>query len=497
MKKIFITMAALLGSMEMMGQNPYEAYNYATQDLNGSARYVGMGGALAALGGDVTVMSTNPAGTGMMKKTDLSFTASAVIGGTKGVLGKDKAMASVDQLGLVVAIPTYSLEGMTFGINVLKNKNHFLNIDTDISGLDGVYSQTWQIADLATQALYGGGWGALADMSIPIYTDNSMSEGILEPVADEDDEIVGYEGVGAQDAHYQRTTYGSTMEIDMNLAANIDNRFFVGATLGIYDVESRRSSRYEELGTNGDYYDFNNYYDTRGTGFDFKVGAIIRPVEESPFRLGFYIHTPIWYSLEDVNGSTLYLNDSYIANADYDPYQYKLRTPWKFGVSAGTTVGNYFAIGAEYVYQDLSSCKYSLRGSGTTNYLEYQNEMMENVLKAQHTFKVGMEVKPSNEFSVRCGYNYISAPMKEDGYNRLACDGVFTETDYTNWKATNRFTMGLGYRYKGGYVDLTYQYSKQEGDFYPFDVMVDGVLISPTKIENVRSQVMCTIGFRF
>lgn len=493
---VFLGMAVGCG-VTTLAQNPYEAERFASSDLNGSARYVAMGGALGALGGDMSVMSTNPAGTAMFRKSEGSLTVSGVFGSTGGVLGYDGSKASFDQCGFVVAMPASSIEGVTFGLNVSKSKNHLLNIDTDITGLGGIYSQSHQIAGLANEALYNDDWsGALADMSAPIYDKNGKmtKDGIIVDYYDEHGNLDHYEGVGASKAHYQRGAYGSTMDVDVNMSFNIDNKFFIGGTFGVYDVDTRRNSKYEELGVDGNYYDFNNYYDTRGTGVDFKLGAIFRPIEESAFRIGAYIHTPIWYELEDINGSQLYLNDCMVGHPkDFDPYRYKLRTPWQFGFSMGTTIENYFAIGAEYMFQDLSSCKYSNKGGGTNSYFQYQNQMMGNVLKGQHTVKVGIEVKPTDEFSVRCGYNFISAPMKEDGYNILAYDGVLTETDFCNWKGTNRFTFGVGYRFKGGYFDLTYQYSGQKGDFYAFDDQT----LPPTEVKNDRSQVLGTIGFRF
>lgn len=488
------------GGMVAMAQNPYEAERFATSDLNGSARYVAMGGALGALGGDMSVMATNPAGTAMFKKSEVSFSLSGVFNTTGSVMGYEGSKASVDQCGMVIAIPTYSIEGMTFGLNISKHKNHLMNIDTDIMGLDGIYSQTFQIADMANLAERNDSWGVLADMSAPNFDPEHYKDGILGvlcdekhyPIYDENGNLT-YQGIPAKEAHYQRASYGSTMDVDMNMSFNVNNKFFIGASLGVYDVDTRRTSLYEELGVDGNFYDFTNYYDTRGTGVDFKLGAIIRPIEDNPFRIGAYIHTPIWYNLEDVNGSVLYYNNMWIDTQDVDPFRYRLRTPWKFGLSFGTTIENYFAIGAEYMYQDLSSCRYSNRGGGIDNYFRGQNTMMGNVLKGQHTFKVGMEVKPVDEFSVRCGYNYVSAPMKSSGYNVLDYGGVHTETDYCNWKDTNRITLGLGYRFKGGYFDLTYQYSTQKGDFYAFD----DVTFTPTQIENNRSQVMGTIGFRF
>jgi hypothetical protein len=87
----------------------------------------------------------------------------------------------------------------------------------------------------------------------------------------------------------------------------------------------------------------------------------------------------------------------------------------------------------------------------------------------------------------------VSSPIKDSSFNILASDSPFTETDFTNWKGVNRFTFGLGYRFKGGFVDLAYQYQTQKGDFYAFDE----VDLKPTEIKNARSQLMATIGFSF
>lgn len=101
MKKVSIMMTVALASMGAMAQSSYDAYNVASSDLNGTARYVGMGGALGALGGDISVMGSNPAGTAMFRKNDMSFTLSGVFG-DDGVLGHDGSRASIDNAGAVV-----------------------------------------------------------------------------------------------------------------------------------------------------------------------------------------------------------------------------------------------------------------------------------------------------------------------------------------------------------------------------------------------------------
>ena len=493
MKRIVTLISFAVITLTALAQDAYDAANFAATDLNGTARYVGMGGALGALGGDLTVMGTNPAGTAIYRKGEVAISGSAFITGEGGQLGHDGARASLDQVGIIFVMPeTQSGNShlrMNFGINYHKSRNHFSNLATGIDHLDGVLSQTNQIADLANSAYDYGSWGMLADMSAA----SNSHDGILSEGYDDDGNFTGYAGVGAASAKYQRHTYGATSQANANISLSVDNRYFFGVSIGVYDINYNRESYYRELGSDGYDYDFTNWYRTEGEGFDVKLGAIIRPIADSPFRVGFAIHTPTWYRLEDSNGSILYFEDSYIDTQSSSPYKYDYRTPWKFALSLGHTIGNFFAVGAEYEYTDFSTCHYESVDGYDQSYFREINEMSEQMLRGQHTLKLGFEVKPTPAFSIRAGYNYVSSPYKSDAYRIIAYDSPFTETDFTNWKGINRVTFGLGYRYKGGYFDIAYQYQAQKGDFYAFD----DVDLSPTEIENNRSQIMATLGFRF
>lgn len=52
--------SALL-ALPAMAQETYENSRLLGNDLNGTARYVGMGGAMEALGADLSTIRTNPA----------------------------------------------------------------------------------------------------------------------------------------------------------------------------------------------------------------------------------------------------------------------------------------------------------------------------------------------------------------------------------------------------------------------------------------------------
>ncbi|MBR1667282.1 MAG: hypothetical protein IJ693_03265 [Bacteroidaceae bacterium] len=486
----YILLGVLMGASGMAyAQDSYDAQTMTNSDLNGTARFVAMGGALGALGGDISVMSTNPAGTGMYRKSDAAISLSGVFTGD-GAMGHDGSRLSLDQGGVLIAFDmdnpsSKGLQFVNFGVNYQKKRNFLSNQMKDVRNLNNTFSQTFQIADLCNYAYANDYWGTLADMS-------ASKQGVHDGILDESGDY-GYAGIAAQSAYYERSTYGSNIQADLNLSFNVSDQFFVGASVGVYDIDYDRESFYQELGVDNSVYDFTNWYKTTGDGFDVKLGFICRPIEDSPFRFGAFVHTPTWYRMTDANGASLFLNDEFVSDSYNAEYDYKFRTPWKFGVSLGHTVGQNFAIGAEYEFQDFGSAHYSEIDGFNSNYFRNTNEITKNVLRGQHTLKVGAEFKPIEELSLRVGYNYVSSPFKSDAYRTIGYDGIYTETDYTNWKAINRFTVGLGYRYKSGYVDLTYQYQAQKGDFYAFD----DVDLKPTTIDNNRSQLMATFGFRF
>ena len=75
MKRLLFTIAtATTRSANVLAQETYDNAPIATKDLNGTARYVGMGGAMEALGADISTMGTNPAGIGLFRKKAVSVT---------------------------------------------------------------------------------------------------------------------------------------------------------------------------------------------------------------------------------------------------------------------------------------------------------------------------------------------------------------------------------------------------------------------------------------
>lgn len=508
----YIMFASLLGVANVaMAQDSYEAQGLINSDLNGTARYVSMGGALGALGGDVTVMGTNPAGTAIYKKSDAAFTLSGVF--TKeGAMGHDASRMSLDQGGALFSFDmenatSKGLQYVNFGVNYNKKRNFLGNSIINVQNLNGIYSQTHQIANMADNCYYTyeydfDAWGLLPYIGASTYKDNGDVE-CLGVIDEEDD---GYHGRGANEAFHERATYGAVTQIDANLSFNVSDRFFYGVSVGMYDINSKSETMYSEASVPGIYsgldvssyvYDITSWREISGQGIDLKFGFICRPFEDSPFRFGLTAHTPTWYSLTNRSGATITYDDYSSYGEPDDEYDYELRTPWKFGVSLGHTIGRNIAIGAEYEYQDLSTTRYDVSEynnyQSDREYFKVVNNATKQTLKDQHTIKVGAEYKPITNLALRLGYNFVTSPIKSNAYRTITYDGVESETSYTNWKPIQRFCAGVGYKFNGGYVDVAYQYQIQKGDFYAFD----DETFKPTSINNNRSQLMATLGFRF
>ena len=508
-----MAVCGLVLAMAVNAQNAYDAERLLGNDLNGTARFVGMGGAMGALGGDISVIGSNPAGIGIFRSNDFSVSLGFNNTGTESTFAgtsmkENKTQASFDQIGFVYTCKignTTSLRYVNFGFNYHKNKN-FNRLFSAGGQLDGL-SQSWQLA----QEMVNAGMNSFSDFDYILKSENPYVQfwnkypvlgvlGTTTGVVDfYDGQVLGWNGYSN---NYYSQEKGGIDQYDFNVAFNIEDRFYLGVTLGLYDVNySRYSSYTEELdddfGAENGGYTLDNYYGLTGTGADLKLGVIVRPIEDSPFRLGLAIHTPTWYELTESYNATL-SSDIWAYDSPYSQtlsdylyadlsYLYRMMTPWKFNVSAGTTIGGLVAVGAEYEYADYGSSKLE----DMDGYELGDQPSVESFLKGVHTFRVGMETRIAPQFSVRAGYNYISGAFADDAYSALAL--YRTSTDFNNTKAKSTLTFGLGYRGNIVYADLAYKYDTYKSDFYAFD----DIDLSATKVDNNRHQLIFTLGARF
>lgn len=134
MKKVKMIILAALSVSALTGiqaQTLYDASRLLDNDLNGTARFVGMGGAMGALGGDISTMGTNPAGIGIYRSNDAMISFGFKSLNTESKLGSstnetDKFRGSFDNLGFVFSNKIgnrTALKYVNFGFNYHKAKS--------------------------------------------------------------------------------------------------------------------------------------------------------------------------------------------------------------------------------------------------------------------------------------------------------------------------------------------------------------------------------------
>lgn len=510
MKKIMAIAAMAAMILPAAAQETYESANTTEQDLNGTARYIGMGGAMEALGADVSTITSNPAGVAFFRKAQISMTAGFNNIEGNSVLGAKKVRPSFDQIGVVIPVDNDGLSNYNIGFNYHKSRN-FGGL-TDVAGsFDGNASQNKLSFNKWNNGL--GDKGMNTFNQIDFLYDETFFGGKTNPLQDD--------FLNADKYEMRRNTKGYEGTFDFNLSANFNSRIYLGLTVGLHALSYKSESEYyESLSNNMGSVTVNDYREISGSGVDVKFGAIFRPVEDSPFRLGMYVNSPIFYELSTDNSTMLTQTTGFGIPSKHstESYDFHLNTPWKFGLSLGHTIGNVFAFGATYEYSDYTNLDNRVIDGGYYDYDGYwqdesssdrqMNRHTSRTLKGVSTFKIGGEYKPAQNVSVRLGYNYVSPKYCLDGYKDGTVDSYgsyyASQTDYTNWKATNRFTCGLGLAVDNHFsIDLAYQYSMRDGEFFPFmsyegdkNPSFDNVA-SKVNVSDNRHQFAATLSYRF
>ena len=517
--KIFILLSAV--GISAMAQDPYlNNTTINSTDLFGTSRFVSMGGAMGALGADLSVISSNPAGLGLFTKNDMSFTAGVSWLDNHSAAGMASGTyAQFNQIGGVASFK---------GNDRVRNINFSFNYQKKADYSNSFFGETFTAASWADQ-LYGLSNEVYENRHV-LYENSDTYFRTLYGLADNcglfRDNIVK----NSSDPNSTLSvSSGMLSAYELNLSMNLDNRYYLGVTLGLDNVDFRRLTDYWEQRTDafGRIQDFGyvNEQIITGNGFNFKFGAIVRPFESSPFRIGFTVETPTWYTLkyvDDQSVTTKYKWDRNAQDVVYDPspggyydhfvydlsdsyinyLEYNITTPWKVRAQMGSTISNKIAWGVEYEYTNYpgTTMKYPAAYGGYTTDDDF-NFQTELIFSPQHTMRAGVEFKPISSLALRAGYNYITSTTTPDSswdpYFSNSAISYPTGLDYMNLSDTQIATFGLGYRHKWFYVDLAYKYRIQKGEYYAFNAFYSNVDMDPILVDLSTHSIIGTLGVRF
>ena len=154
-KKLVIMALAVLCLGSANAQTVYDAVDFATKDLNGTARYVSMGGAMSALGGDISTIGINPAGIGIYRSNDIvtSFGYSVLTSDVDNlgtVYSSSKDGCGFDNIGFVFSSKIGNktmLRNVNFAVSY--HKANSFNRNMVMAGDLNGHSQLFQIAGMS------------------------------------------------------------------------------------------------------------------------------------------------------------------------------------------------------------------------------------------------------------------------------------------------------------------------------------------------------------
>lgn len=545
MKKIFLLGAAYVAAISISAQSALDAYQFSQPDMKGTARFMSMGGAFGALGGDMTTISQNPAGIGVYRSSEIGFTVDFDIQNST----TESPSAKIDDNQFKFLLNNVGYIGaIRLNNNIMPNFNWGFTYNKAAS-FNRRYMGSMPLANSMSNymaAVSNSNQLTVGDVTTTDSYDpyNPMDGGYVSPWIS----ILGYDSYlvnphGNQDNPYWTGLWnnstsgtgffsvleeGGVDEFNLSFGGNFLNKLYWGMDFGIISMKYDQSVLWSESLDNasivnsdgstiytGADWSMLNRYSVRGNGFNYKLGLIFKPIQE--LRLGFAFHTPTWYSMEEEFGATT--NYSYPGtdirpggaqtnNGYYGYNEYKFHTPWKIIASAAGVIGSKFIISADYEwtgYQGMNFSAYSDNYSwgeipSYNQAYYYENKDIDSYYRSTNSFRIGAEYRIHPQVSLRAGYANVSSPVKQEAKdNLMEIYTSGTNPSYSFDNETNYITCGAGFKYKKFYCDMAYVYKHRSSEWHAFTPDIESPQISsPEAVLTTDDHQICvSMGFRF
>jgi hypothetical protein len=481
--KRFIALAILGISLNtsIQAQQPFDALRFSMLGPGGTARYLSAAGAFGAIGADFSSLSTNPAGIGLYRTTEFSFTPGlnhAVSDARYGGMNSedDNYQLAINNAGVVFAFGKKPSESSNwkriqfgFGMNRVADYNDQVTIEGDNANTSVI------------MALQKKATGIMpADLNT-FDTKLAWDTYLFKDTVRSSNNVLQYTSVvpdgGVRQIKYIEKS-GCQNEMVMTLGGNYNDKLFIGGTFGFPTIRYREDGIYREVDTGDSISGFksltmNDYLYTTGSGINFKFGLIAKPFNW--LRIGWSIHTPTFFNMHDEYSTNMkHQNDAgqeLIASSPQGIYDYQLRTPMRSILSIGFVIKQFGFIGIDYESVDYSDAKFETNNS----HFSEVNRIIHEDYNAASNVRIGGELN-LKQFKLRAGYAIYTSPYK----NNL--------NDFER----NSLTFGLGFRDKNYFLDFAWIMNSYSEEYY----LYDPELVLPSSIDHFNSNMIMTIGFK-
>jgi hypothetical protein len=473
MKRYLFFASLFVAATATHAQTTADAVRYAQDNTNGTARFRAMSGAFGALGGDMSAININPAGSAVFNYNTITGSLTSYnISNESNYFGtktkKNDNSFELNQLGGVWVFNSMNPEAkwkkLAVGINY-ENKNNFdnsifnrgTNPYHNLSNYFRPYAQGITLNTLEN-AYY-------EDMSFNAQQAYlGYNAYIFDPLDPDNPNNITYitnPNIASGNPFYQEhsiATSGFNGKLTVNFASQYSKWLYLGMNLNIHFTDYITSvSFYEEYNspsaTGLQAVRFNDERYTYGAGFSLNVGAIAKVTEA--LRLGVAYESPTWYSLQDEvtqniastcidcdgTGTRTFITDPGLTFVQDD---YSLRTPAKYTGSLAYVFGKVGLLSVDLAAKDYGSTSFSDRYADT-------NEDIEEQLGWAREVRVGAEVR-IKAVSLRGGFRYEESPYKDNTMSDL-----------------KGFSTGIGFAFGNSRLDLAYNYFKREMNVNPLN----------------------------
>lgn len=486
----------------------------------GSARIQALGGTQVSLGGDYSSAFSNPAGLGMYNRSEVTFSPGLTMSDMSSTYLGNKTSASKSMINIPGLSFVYHHEsgntsgflGGGFGLSVTRI-NDFnrefryrgTNSDNSIIDyfIDDAYgldpeSFLWQPNEDPGDNFRSLTGLAYNNFLIEDFLENGQYayRSVLSPLPAEP----GFPAeVRTVDQEEISESKGSQYQWSISYGANFNDNLFIGAGLGITSIRYKISQIFRESNFRYseddeyqpiDNFNTNEYYDIRGSGVNFTVGAIYRPLDF--LQIGASLVTPSFYKLTDTYSARITSEWNYFGDPDNPSFpdqrdvtehfediplisEYNISTPLRVTTGA-TFISKFGFISADVEFVNYSKAKYN---SDITGDFSPENDGIKSAYKSVVNYRVGAEYR-HDIFRVRAGFNYMADPHRQtSGLDR----------------SIKSFSGGLGVKMDSFFADVGAVFSSTEGSRSPY---FSSIAPNPVALQKLKTaNYILTVGFTF
>jgi hypothetical protein len=475
-----------------------DALRYGIQNLNGTARYRAMGGAFGAIGGDLSAININPAGSSIFNynQATISLTSfnkrnNANYFGTS-TKSNDSSL-DINQLGAVFVFnDNQSKSGwkkFALGLNY-ENANNFDDfiVSEGTNPYNSMDSYFLRFANARTGNIAGNYYEDID------FIDQQALLGYDSYMIDYDSATDNYyTNVPSGGKYFHRNTIqanGYNGKFTMNFSSAYEDKLYVGMNMNFHFTDYLRTSSLYESNLNAFYSTgfsvdtarFNNELYTYGSGFSMNFGAIYKANKN--IRLGLAYETPTWYRLNDeltqtiatnyYNATNTTMNQAIVNPNTVNIYPtYKIQTPSILTSSATVLFGKKGLLSVDYISKNYAKTQFKPNNEIIFSSL---NTQIENELQDTYEFRVGGEYK-IQKWSVRGGYRYEQSPYKVS----VALGNLMS------------YSGGLGYNFGDSKLDISYTNENRKRT----EALLTSGLNDTARIKNFNNNVTLTYVVNF